>query len=538
MNGLADVKDCLNMYVNTLKVDCPLRETIETSIDKYNSTTGPNLSHSKEHNVLYGLKVISTSQQPLKVGYIMPSRTGFIVSGTELLTCHAFTECLLFIYLPKGVRPETCCTPRSNFQILLQIPICMNADNDNGESPAATSTPLGNTPTQVVNTPDTSEAMQDESVAPTLKKKGEVAPDSVAASFKSPLGEHGHLPAVRISDGVIGVQPTAEWTQPPPGLIGSEKKDDDPIESFSGSPPFYHHQQITDCNMQVAPDISKNSSQFPLAPIVEDDDEIQISLALSAVSLGNQKGSDKSVDKIDASKGNKLTRQHPYLRSNDRYVNQEHKDLSQVSTGSTIDQLLLLGGHQRSLKNALGQSTSGDRRSKSADWNSAGASKKTKKLASSKSCPPSRFRFSPRKEVFKAATKADRSDRAGNRKVDGNEAFGNPAIKTTSGKKPPIRRAGQTNMISSFFAKPVEVPVPMDIEDDLQKEPNQTQDDMSRTLSNKKKSENVLKRLQRYRMPLQNGLQTLMLTLEIRLKTLRFKFCSACMPLSVTMSSP
>ena len=270
----------------------------------------------------------------------------------------------------------------------------------------------------------------------------------------------------------------AEWTQPPPGLIGSEKKDDDPIESFSGSPPFYHQQQITDCNMQVAPDISKNSSQFPLAPIVEDDDEIQISSALSAVSLGNQKGSDKSVDKIDASKGNKLTRQHPYLRSNDRYVNQEHKDLSQVSTGSTIDQLLLLGGHQRSLKNALGQSTSGDRRSKSADWNSACASKKSKKLASSKSCPPSRLRLSPRKEVFKVATKVDRSDRASNRKVDGNEAFGNPAIKTTSGRKPLIRRAGQTNMISSFFAKPVEVPVPMEIEDDLQKEPNQTQDDI------------------------------------------------------------
>ena len=33
-------------------------------------------------------------------------------------------------------------------------------------------------------------------------------------------------------------------------------------------------------------------------------------------------------------------------------------------------------------------------------------------------------------------------------------------------------------MISSFFAKPVEVPVPMEIEDDLQKEPNQTRDDI------------------------------------------------------------
>ena len=540
VNGLADVKDCLNMYVNTLRVDCPLREAIETSIDKYNCTTGPNLSHSKEHNVLYGLKVLSTSQQPLKVGYIMPNRTGFIVSGTELLKCHAFTECLLFIYLPKGVRPETCCTPRSNFQILLQIPICVNVDNDKGESPAATSTPLGNNPTQVVNTPDASEAMQDERFEPTLEKKGEIASTSVAPSFKSLSGEHGHLPAVRISDDVIGVQPTAEWTQPPPGLIGSEKKDYDPIESFSGSPPFYHQQQTTDRNAQVAPDISKNSSQFPLAPIVEDDDEIQISSALSAVSLGNQKGSDKSVDKMDASKGNNLTRQHPYLRSNDRYVNQEHRDLSQVSTGSTIEQLLLNGGHQRSLKDAQGQSTSGNRRSKSADWNSACASMKITKLASSKSCPPSKLRFSPRKEVLKIAAKVDRSDRASNRKVDGNEALGNPALKTTGCRKPLIRRAGQTNMISSFFAKPVEVPVPMEIEDDLQKESNQTQEDIVDVddSEQQKKSENVLKQLLRSRTLLLNGLQTSMLTQEILLKTLLFKFCSACMPHSVTMSLP
>ena len=230
--------------------------------------------------------------------------------------------------------------------------------------------------------------------------------------------------------------------------------------------------------MQAAPDTSKNCSQFPLAPIVEDEDEIQISSALSAVSLGNPKGLKNNADKIDTSKGDKLTRQHPYLRSKDRHVNQEQKELSQISTGSTIAHLLLIGGHQCSPKNTPGQSTSGDRRSKSADWNSAGVTKRTKKLASSKSCPPSRLRFSPRKEVLKAATKVDGSDKAGNRKVDSNEAFENPASKATRGKKPLIRRAGQNNMISSFFAKPVEVPIPMEIEDDLQKEPNRTQNDI------------------------------------------------------------
>ena len=475
VNGLADLQDCLNTYVNTLKVDCPLRERIETSIDNYNSATGPNLSHSKEHSVLYGLKVFGTSQQPLKIGYIMPNRNGFIVSCTELLVCHAFTESLLFIYLPKGVRPDTCCTPRSNFQTLLQIPICINGDKD--LPPAATSTPLGYNPTQALSAPSTPEVRQDESVAPTFKKEGQVAPDSFNASLKSPLREHCHLPAVRISDGVIGVQPTAEWTQPPPGLIDSQKKDDDPIESFGGSPPSYHQQQTPDYNTQTAPDISKNCSQFPLAPIVEDEDEIQISSALSAVSLGNPKGLKNNADKIDTSKGDKFTRQHPYLRSKDRHVNQEQKELSQISTGSTIAHLLLNGGHQCSPKNTPGQSTSGERRSKSADWNSAGVTKRSKKLASSKSCPPSRLRFSPRKEVLKAATKVNGSDKAGNR-FDSNEACVNPASKAIRGKKPLIRRAGQNNMISSFFAKPVEVPIPMEIDDDLRKEPNRAQTDI------------------------------------------------------------
>ena len=134
-----------------------------------------------------------------------------------------------------------------------------------------------------------------------------------------------------------------------------------------------------------------------------------------------------------------------------------------------------------------------------------------------KSCPPSRLRFSPRKDVLKAATKVDGSDKAGNR-FDSNEAFGNPASKATRGKKPLIRRAGQNNMISSFFAKPSlsQWRSKMTFRRNLIE--LKTISWMSRTRSNKEKSEIVLKRLPRFRMPLQNGLQTLMLTLGIRLK--------------------
>ena len=170
VNGLADVQDCLSMYVKTLRVDCPFRDAIESSIDRHNCATGPNLSHCKERNMFYGLKINCTSQHPLNVGYIMPNRTGFIVSGTELLKCHAFTDCLLFICLPKGVRPETSCTPRGNFQIFLHIPICEHVSKGISKPFAATPTPLGNNPTQVVDSPDTAEVMRDESVAPPPKK--------------------------------------------------------------------------------------------------------------------------------------------------------------------------------------------------------------------------------------------------------------------------------------------------------------------------------------------------------------------------------
>ena len=79
-------------------------------------------------------------------------------------------------------------------------------------------------------------------------------------------------------------------------------------------------------------------------------------------------------------------------------------------------------------------------------------------------------RLSPGKEVFKIAAKGDKNDRVGHRKVDVNQELKAPTFKGPLVRKPLIRRAGQTNTISSFFAKPVEVPVPMEIEDDLQKE--------------------------------------------------------------------
>lgn len=221
MNGLADVQDCLITYVKTLKADCPLREAIEFLIDRHNRATGPNLSHS------------------LNVGYIMPNRTGFFVSGTELLKCHAFTDCLLFVCLPKGVRPDTFCSPRGNFQILLQIPLHEKAVAVATRALPTTLTPLGTNRTQVADLSATAEERHEEKITFPEKKTDGNEVNSTIVSLEGLLLATSHLPAVRISD-ECDVQTTAEWTHPPPGLECSRGDDDDPIESFSRSPSSYH----------------------------------------------------------------------------------------------------------------------------------------------------------------------------------------------------------------------------------------------------------------------------------------------------------
>ena len=57
VNGSADVQDCLNTYVNTLKVDCHLREVIGTSIDNYTTVLSARTSATVKNIVCcMGLK--------------------------------------------------------------------------------------------------------------------------------------------------------------------------------------------------------------------------------------------------------------------------------------------------------------------------------------------------------------------------------------------------------------------------------------------------------------------------------------------------
>ena len=94
------------------------------------------------------LSIHCTDQVPLSIGRVMPRRSGCAVSTTDLLKCHAFTECLLLVILPKGIRIEGLCTPKRHFDIVVRIPIVSprGIEKNDLRSPL---TSLGHNPTQL-----------------------------------------------------------------------------------------------------------------------------------------------------------------------------------------------------------------------------------------------------------------------------------------------------------------------------------------------------------------------------------------------------
>ena len=94
------------------------------------------------------LSIQCTDHVPLSIGKVLPRRNGCAVSTTELLKCHAFTECLLLVILPKGIRIEGICTPKRHFDIVVRIPIVSQRGSEKNDCPSPL-TPLGHNATQL-----------------------------------------------------------------------------------------------------------------------------------------------------------------------------------------------------------------------------------------------------------------------------------------------------------------------------------------------------------------------------------------------------
>ena len=147
-DGVAELEDGLQSFVSITSGLPDLAADVEHSVERYLNEPS-NLSDVHcQSVVLYVLKIVCTDHAPLNVGRIVSGRRGSFVSTTELLRCHAYTECLLFVVLPKGIRIEGLCSPRRHYEVVLRIPI-RSKEIDSREHEPGLLTPLGVNHTQV-----------------------------------------------------------------------------------------------------------------------------------------------------------------------------------------------------------------------------------------------------------------------------------------------------------------------------------------------------------------------------------------------------
>ena len=118
-NGVPRIEDGLLAFASIASQLTDIAADVDFSIEGHLQQPSSIFEASSHSVTLYHC----TDQVPLSIGRVIPRRNGCVVSTTELLKCHAFTECLLLVMLPKGIRIEGFCTPKRHFEIVLRIPI-------------------------------------------------------------------------------------------------------------------------------------------------------------------------------------------------------------------------------------------------------------------------------------------------------------------------------------------------------------------------------------------------------------------------------
>ena len=181
----------MQSFVNITSGLPDIAADIDHSVEKYLQQPSSIYDVSSHSGVLYVLSTECTDHVPFNIGRIVVRRNGCFVSTTELLRCHAFTECLLFV-----IRIEGFCTPRRHFKVVLRIPICSPKD-DSCPREASPLTSLGANPTQVL---DHSRASS-QAVSTQKSKKDQFVATPV--SQEVPLGTGSH-PCAAVPDGVAG----------------------------------------------------------------------------------------------------------------------------------------------------------------------------------------------------------------------------------------------------------------------------------------------------------------------------------------------
>ena len=148
LNGMPDIEDGLSAFVSITSQVTEIAADVEFSVEKHLQQPRSGSEHSNYSGTLYVLSIQCTDRVPLNIGKVFPSRNGCAVSTTELLKCHAFTECLLLLILPKGIKIDGICTPKRHFDIVVRIPIVSQRESEKEGCPSPL-TPLGHNATQL-----------------------------------------------------------------------------------------------------------------------------------------------------------------------------------------------------------------------------------------------------------------------------------------------------------------------------------------------------------------------------------------------------
>ena len=148
LNGMPDIEDGLSAFVSITSQVTEIAADVEFSVEKHLQQPRSGSEHSNYSRTLYVLSIQCTDHVPLSIGKVFPRRNGCAVSTTELLKCHAFTECLLLLILPKGIKIDGICTPKRHFDIVVRIPIVSQRESEKEGCPSPL-TPLGHNATQL-----------------------------------------------------------------------------------------------------------------------------------------------------------------------------------------------------------------------------------------------------------------------------------------------------------------------------------------------------------------------------------------------------
>ena len=479
VDGLAGVHDCLDAFVKLTLKNSDWNQIIEEAVDNFKTDQDKASDVPTNTAMLYGFKVTCHEHKPLKVACVMNRNGTPAVSCTEMVMCYAYTECLLFAVLPQGIRPESFCLPKKNFEVVARIPLGKKQEFQENTEENCFPTPLGCNNTQkseyLVATPVVVEKV----VGKSRESVGQVgSPQTHMLQLKPcQLAEKENYDATSTDSKLREVHcpSTQVWSQYPigttalPGLPDpSEVILPDDLQSKS-----LLKERCGEEDKFEGKRKNRSGDGQTLSTIPELNDEQLLADALSAVSLAEGEHGGQQIS-AQAKKLNEAISK--------TFEPEESEKLREPSPPSPKKGLENASSHRlpsdgaSRLPNApagcsalcVGLTSSPlvkNRRSKSVEPLLSQSTQRKRNTTNSKSCPPARSQLSPVKEVKKLLIK---NDHESIKKKESSHLSGKVSPKKPSGRQQPLlRRPGQRESVASYFVKPVDTPIP-DCANDLE----------------------------------------------------------------------